>query len=76
MTKVVPGISILAVVLPHRAPLALAQVRTPLLTGNLLLPRLCEALLLGSGAFDGVGLCFHLVTSESFLREWERIPRL
>src|SRR6266567_2866956 len=34
VTKVAPGISILAVVLANRAPLALAKVRAPLLPGN------------------------------------------
>src|SRR5262249_16050496 len=37
--EVIPGITVFTVVLAHRAPLALAQVRSPLLPRNLL--RLC-----------------------------------
>ena len=40
--EVIPGIAPFAVVLAHRAPLALAQVRSPLLPGNLLRPCLCQ----------------------------------
>jgi hypothetical protein len=60
VAEVVPGISILAVVLPYRAPLPLAQVGAPLPPGDATVARLRKALLLGSDSFDGVGLCLHL----------------
>ena len=41
--EVIPGVTTVAVVLAHRAPLALAQVRSPLLPGNLLLSSLCKS---------------------------------
>src|SRR5262249_49187121 len=37
MAEIVPGIAIVAIILPHRAPLPLAQVRSPLLPGSLLI---------------------------------------
>src|SRR4051794_30361774 len=46
--EVVPGVAALAVVLAHRPPLALAQVRPPLLPGNLLEPRLVKSVVFGS----------------------------
>src|SRR5262245_11002648 len=61
MAEVIPGIPILAVVLPHRSPLPLAQVGAPLPPGDLTLARLCKPLLLRYGSFDGVGLRLHLV---------------
>src|SRR5262245_1966876 len=67
MAEVVPGISILAVVLPHGPPLPLAQVGAPLSPGNFTLTRRREALLLRSGSFDCVGLCLHPVAPELFL---------
>ena len=48
--EVVPGVAVLAVVLAHRAPLALAQVRTPRLPRHRAGARLLEALVLGRGA--------------------------
>src|SRR5262249_12661295 len=67
MAEVVPGISIFAVVLPHRAPLPLTKVGAPLPPVDFTLARLCEALLLRSGSFDCVGLCLHPVPPELFL---------
>src|SRR5262249_37385334 len=46
--EIVPGIAVLAVVLAHRAPLALAEVRAPLPPAHAGLARLGEALLLGA----------------------------
>ena len=37
--KEIPGVTPLAIVLAHRAPLAFAQVGSPLLPGRLLFPR-------------------------------------
>ena len=45
--EVVPGVAVVAVVLADRAPLALAEVRSPLLPGDLRLARLVQPLLLG-----------------------------
>ena len=44
--EVVPGVAVLAVVLAHGAPLALAQVRPPLLPGDAGFTRVVEPLLL------------------------------
>src|SRR5215475_11548491 len=62
MAEVVPGIAIVAVVFAHRAPLALAEVGPPFAPQDATLPRLREALHLGSGLFDGASLCVHLIT--------------
>ena len=47
MGEVVPGMSVRAVVLPDRAPLALAEIRPPVLPRNALLTRLVQSPLLG-----------------------------
>jgi hypothetical protein len=47
VTEVVPGVSTLALVLAHRAPLAFAQVRSPLAPRDLLLPRFLKSLMFG-----------------------------
>src|SRR5204862_4293607 len=47
VSEVVPGVAVRAVVLAHRAPLALAQVRTPLLPRDPLLARIVQSLLFG-----------------------------
>src|SRR5215510_14585488 len=67
MAEVVPGISILAVVLPHGPPLPLAQVGAPLPPGDFTLARIRQALLLRPGSFDCVCLCLHLVSPYLFL---------
>ena len=41
--EVIPGVAALAVVLAHRSPLSLAQVRPPFFPGNLLFPSLVES---------------------------------
>src|SRR5258706_1641305 len=48
MWEVVPGAAVGAVVFSHRAPLALAQVRSPFLPGALEVARLLQACMLGS----------------------------
>src|SRR5262245_10288561 len=55
MTEVVPGIARLAVVLAHRAPLTLAQVRSPHLPGCLTLSRLLQSDVLSSHAVASLG---------------------
>src|ERR1700692_784882 len=45
MGEVVPGVAAFAVVLSHRPPLPLAEVRTPLLPRNFRLTRVVQALL-------------------------------
>src|SRR6516162_2293147 len=45
VVEVIPRIAVLAVVLAHRAPLALAEVRAPLLPRHALLARFFETLL-------------------------------
>ena len=47
MAEVVPGVAVVAVVLAHRAPLAFAEVRAPLLPVRLACARLVKPLLLG-----------------------------
>src|SRR5262249_5058883 len=61
MAEGVPGIAIVAVVFAHGAPLALAEVGAPLPPQDATLPRLREALHLGSGSFGRAGVCVHLV---------------
>ena len=46
MSEVVPGIAVVTVVLTHRAPLALAEVRSPLFPGHPVLTCMVEPLLL------------------------------
>src|SRR5262245_29625178 len=41
--EVIPGVTTVAVVLTHRAPLTFAQVGSPLLPGNFLLSSLCKS---------------------------------
>ena len=62
--EVVPGVAALAVVLPDRPPLPLAEVRAPLLPGSAPLPCVVEPCLLGvGGRFGGLrgGLPGHRV---------------
>src|SRR5262249_12787861 len=47
VAEVIPGVAVLAVVLAHRAPLPLAQVRPPLLPRDPQFPDVVQALLLG-----------------------------
>src|SRR6185436_17791463 len=44
VTEVAPSVAVVAVVLAHRTPLSLAQIRTPLAPGNMTLAALCQAL--------------------------------
>ena len=44
--EVVPGVAVVAVVLPDRSPLPLAEVWSPLLPGRAILPRLIQPVLL------------------------------
>ena len=43
MAEVVPGVAAFAIVLTHSAPLAIAEVRPPLLPGHCLVPSLVQA---------------------------------
>src|SRR5262245_28637814 len=43
MREVIPGVAVVAVILPHRPPLPLAQVRAPFAPGRMLFPRLLQA---------------------------------
>ena len=52
--EVVPGVAVVAVVLAHRPPLPLAQVRAPLLPGDPRLTGLVQPLLLGGVDDSGV----------------------
>src|SRR5262245_3683033 len=81
--EVIPGIAAVAVVLAHRTPLALAQVRSPLLPGNLLLTRLYKSHLFGSHraplSFGLEGYAKHgrvMAGDRLQLRLWRRGKRL
>ena len=50
MGEVIPGVAVLAVILPDGSPLAFAQVGPPFLPGGLLLASLFKSVLFG---------CFH-----------------
>src|SRR5262249_11976636 len=55
----VPGIAVVAVVLPHRPPLTIREVRPPLLPGDVL----------ATSFFQATLLCIH-VTSPCFVRSF------
>src|SRR3984893_16282664 len=46
MSEIVPGVAVVAVVLPDRTPLSLAEVRPPILPWDVRLPRVVQRLLL------------------------------
>src|SRR4029453_8693232 len=47
VAEVIPGITVVAVILAHGAPLTFAEVRPPLFPGDRFLPRFDESLLFG-----------------------------
>ena len=51
VAEVIPGVARLAVILAHRPPLPLAQVRPPFFPGNAPVPGFCESNPLGVGTF-------------------------
>ena len=57
MGEVIPGIAAFAVVLPHRAPLPLAQIRSPFLPRDSRLARLVQAFLLVTSTISGFMVC-------------------
>ena len=56
VTEVVPGVAVFAVIFANGAPLALAQVGSPLPPRDTTLPRLCKARDLGCRLFDRYGV--------------------
>ena len=59
VSEEVPGVAVVAVVFANGAPLALAQIRTPLLPGNLLLARRDETFRFRGRVLGLLGLRVH-----------------
>src|SRR6185295_3821357 len=65
--KEIPRVSVLAVILAHRAPLPLAQIGTPFLPGDFLLARVVQPFLLihNHSVHAPPSLCSHRTTMQS-----------
>src|SRR5215469_15684005 len=75
VTEVVPRVSVLAIVLTHRAPLALAEVRPPLPPRHLLFSRLVQThrfrrcCSIRRWFVGHCGLLLHLIRRDSYSRD-------